>query len=1213
MNNISHVRSGSGQDFSGRLATAGFIGLTLLILLAMIPAVSFAGVTATTDELYEIPEPDDWEAGVNFISGITLLGNTVTVTDGGDPLSSGNRLTFNSADIRGMSVAAGGSLTGTVNDNILTVTGAAGSDSGNEAQWAVGGFAQGIPTADLFVNDNHVVVNTPNFVVQKYIIGGLAVPGNAPPAYPRTTRVVGNTVTFEASANMTTNIENIFGGAVMGGGLFDAQGTVSENEVIIEDGSGVRAGSIAGGKVDGMLDYTHQANISVTGNKVTAFNASLVAFVSIYGGIVESGSATEQGYSISVSSNEVTLDLTNADLQDVAGGYGVTIQGGLFQSNTVTISGSTTRIWGQVVGGGNSDVAGNADNTARSNEVKINVGEVQRSVFGGFVTTGTVDANKVYLNGGRFYWDVVAGSVKSGNGTATGNFVAVNTEDAAVSVGWNTKGGVYGAVIDYGNASGNYVDVKVDGTHSFTVAGPASGYGIGGAWLKGTGGVSTAVDNWTNINIIDGTLTNDNGNIFGAQVAGDGSVDLSKVTVRVGAGNSLANANGHIFAALLQGDGNITDSVANITVSGPSSSLTANDIFAAKREGISSSGNIDKAMVVLNVDGGTVVLGAELHGGSNEGSGNVTGSGVTVIVGSTSGSSVTLSNDGIVGASVYDGSASDNYVNLDVSGVLTFGSWAGISGASLGSNSSGDAVNNQVNIEMGGTSSSVTGISSISGGFTDGSGSAIGNKLFVSCKDPALCGTVSATGLSGGRANSGDATDNLLYISGAAATAGDVSAGYSYSGNAENNTAYLTGSSNVTGNVTGGSSDTGNAANNYLILENFKDDSTGTSAYYGGYTGSSTSGTAIGNTVAVRGESTLRKPVYGGYAVGGTGDVTGNTVYIGGKLNLANSSVSLAGGSSQYGSGDHFSGNTLTLDYIDYNPLSNNFKDISGFDTINANVTSEYAKDALDTGTGRALIPAEGLIDLGNGSGRNTTINAHITGPEVLSVGSRIKVFEAVSVDWNNIDFNLTRNLMGYDCTGSAGQCEITARFPLDEAKVFSELPLADISFVNRGADFVTSQAIPAAIASVSGTAGAATFATVGYGWSRTETGSHIDVKGVSGDVGIAFGTETSAGPFTAGAFIEFGDGSFDSYNEFAGIPTVHGEGDVSYIGGGVFARLDLGQADSSRPYLEASARFGKTDADFETRDFQALGKEMKYDMDAKYWGFHAGAGYIID
>jgi hypothetical protein len=197
---------------------------------------------------------------------------------------------------------------------------------------------------------------------------------------------------------------------------------------------------------------------------------------------------------------------------------------------------------------------------------------------------------------------------------------------------------------------------------------------------------------------------------------------------------------------------------------------------------------------------------------------------------------------------------------LDISRALAVGSGRLISGAYVDANSSGDAVNNRVTIEMGGasSSSSVTGPLMIAGGMNQGSGDTKENKLFVSCKDSTDCGTVNATNLAGGFANSGNATDNLMSLSGAVTTTGDVYAGFSISGNADNNTAYLTGSSNIAGNVIGGRSQGGDADNNDLVLENFEDDSSGSNAFYGGYTGLTTGGTAVGNTVTVRGESTLK-------------------------------------------------------------------------------------------------------------------------------------------------------------------------------------------------------------------------------------------------------------------------------------------------------------------------------------------------------------------
>jgi hypothetical protein len=230
-------------------------------------------------------------------------------------------------------------------------------------------------------------------------------------------------------------------------------------------------------------------------------------------------------------------------------------------------------------------------------------------------------------------------------------------------------------------------------------------------------------------------------------------------------------------------------------------------------------------------------------------------------------------------------------------------------------------------------------------------------------------------------------------------------------------------------------------------------------------------------------------------------------------------------------------------------------------------------------------------------------------------VGEEIQVFDATL--YGNVDSAVAVQnkllVMALDIDPLSGLATITGREASPQAKAVSELPLADVSFVNYGSDLLVGQTIPAAIAGIAGEIGVAAFATVGYSWQRTETGSHVDVKGFSGDVGIAVGAETSVGPFAAGLFLEFGKGSYDSFNEFNGFASVRGEGDLSYLGGGAFARLDLGAKDASRPYFEASFRFGRTDGDFGTRDFEGTdNRPVDYDLDSDYFGFHAGGGYVI-
>ncbi|MDR1080664.1 MAG: autotransporter outer membrane beta-barrel domain-containing protein [Deltaproteobacteria bacterium] len=182
------------------------------------------------------------------------------------------------------------------------------------------------------------------------------------------------------------------------------------------------------------------------------------------------------------------------------------------------------------------------------------------------------------------------------------------------------------------------------------------------------------------------------------------------------------------------------------------------------------------------------------------------------------------------------------------------------------------------------------------------------------------------------------------------------------------------------------------------------------------------------------------------------------------------------------------------------------------------------------------------------------------------------------------------------------------------QAKAISELPLADVSFLNRGSDDIASDAIPSAVAAVSGAHGLSAFASLGYGKERIATGSHVEVKGLTGNIGVAIGAETGAGIALAGLFLEFGRGEFDSFNSFADSPSVNGNGDVTYLGGGILGRFEIGGSDKSRPYVEASARLGRSKSDFNSRDYGITeGANATLNLHSRYYGLHAGGGYILN
>jgi outer membrane autotransporter protein len=140
-----------------------------------------------------------------------------------------------------------------------------------------------------------------------------------------------------------------------------------------------------------------------------------------------------------------------------------------------------------------------------------------------------------------------------------------------------------------------------------------------------------------------------------------------------------------------------------------------------------------------------------------------------------------------------------------------------------------------------------------------------------------------------------------------------------------------------------------------------------------------------------------------------------------------------------------------------------------------------------------------------------------------------------------------------------------------------------------------------------------APFGVIGGGTIRHDTGSHIDVDGLSLLAGFAWRAplKPQSGSFLLGVFIEGGWGNYDSYNSFHSLPSVHGKGDTSYYGGGILGRYgkEIGPGDV---YGEASLRAGRVDTDFRSRDIlNSGGTTTKYDSDSNYYGAHVGGGYL--
>ena len=174
------------------------------------------------------------------------------------------------------------------------------------------------------------------------------------------------------------------------------------------------------------------------------------------------------------------------------------------------------------------------------------------------------------------------------------------------------------------------------------------------------------------------------------------------------------------------------------------------------------------------------------------------------------------------------------------------------------------------------------------------------------------------------------------------------------------------------------------------------------------------------------------------------------------------------------------------------------------------------------------------------------------------------------------------------------------------QSKALSEGFLTGLALLNETANRVAEQgmghAVRAARKSEASPDSGSAFVLASGGSSRYDSGSYADLHSTSLVAGLSWGKHAAAGRATLGAFVEYGDGSYDTYNSFADAASVRGKGDLRHAGGGVLGRFDL----DSGAYVEGSIRGGALRNKFRSSD---LGS---YTTASAYYGAHAGAGYVL-
>ncbi len=438
-------------------------------------------------------------------------------------------------------------------------------------------------------------------------------------------------------------------------------------------------------------------------------------------------------------------------------------------------------------------------------------------------------------------------------------------------------------------------------------------------------------------------------------------------------------------------------------------------------------------------------------------------------------------------------------------------------------------------------------VDSVRGGQSN-SGNSIGNTSIISG------GSVSFL-FGGVSPNSGSAIGNRVTISGGHVS--QVVGGYAYIGNASDNTVTISGGTMSL--VHGGRSIiAGNAAGNSVTIS-------GGSVSINVVGGDSYSGSATGNTVTVSGTPTLNGILFGGYKASGSGDVwTGNT------LNVKNSNMAAKG--------------------------------VANFQYYNF-----YLPTAL--AAGGAMLSVTNAADI-----HDSTIGIRFLGGTSLQTGDTVTLLHSGSTI-NAVGINAqARGLIGiariYDFALSTNANTLYATVAgvrqNSQVKALSEGQISGAAFLNQGADMLTGQSLQNARGAAAGAGGQSTgFAALGGSSLRYETGSHVDVSGVSLVIGAAQETATEKGTLTRGLFLEHGRGNYSTYNSFSDAASVKGEGNTSYLGAGWLGRWQK----NSGHYLEGSLRAGRVSNKFGSNDIGTAGTHSSFDVSAPYYGLHIGLG----
>jgi outer membrane autotransporter protein len=181
-----------------------------------------------------------------------------------------------------------------------------------------------------------------------------------------------------------------------------------------------------------------------------------------------------------------------------------------------------------------------------------------------------------------------------------------------------------------------------------------------------------------------------------------------------------------------------------------------------------------------------------------------------------------------------------------------------------------------------------------------------------------------------------------------------------------------------------------------------------------------------------------------------------------------------------------------------------------------------------------------------------------------------------------------------------------------------SEGFVSSLTLVNQGVDTISGTGMESAVGSakagIGGGGSLTSFGAISAGSMRYHTGSFVDISSFSLMTGFSLGRETPYGFLTLAPFLEYGYGSYDTFNSFNNGIEVNGKGHTRHIGGGLLTRLDFVNTGSGHFHAEIAERAGRVNNEYDSDDLRDFsGKRAEYDSSSAYYGLNLGTGYVLD